>query len=1121
MRKYIVLLLLILIAPFTLTAQSPEGRKPATVVADVMAQMPADNVSIFNRMMQDMVEAGSPAIALLCDKIADPGPTDDTKATFALGGLAYYVTTPGMEAQRNMVSKCLIEAYNKASNKDKKAFFIRMMQITAGGEVESLLAQEVKKEENCGAVVSALTYINTDNTRKTLSSLISATDSTIPCKLSAAKAVGDLSLTECQATLLGWLPTADEPLKKVIIYSLSRMGSSNAIPALEAEAAKAGFKFDPSGALEGYLILLSRSKEAGLKPATKLLKSADCNVRRGAMAAIIQIEGAGAKSKVLKAMDDKSSVYRSAVLDSYTPYADQPFCVELLSKASKQSSAVATDIVNFLTENNPTPYVSMILPMASSTDKALRVASLNALTKSNSIEALEFLLGALKTTDNEKVAEAASSLRWFKANINTALLQTLPKASAEGKTAILDLLSERRATEASKVAIAFCNTDEKSIRDAAFNSLKNVTTEADIPTLCKMLEADNCLNPQAIEDALKAIFASMEPSKALAAINNQIDKAAENKKAPYYAMLSSAGTPSALAKVNEGLLSSNPAIQKASTEAAINWSNNSALDVIFDIYNTNKSGKRAEALTSYINLVNKSTATPEVKFIKLRRAIDVAKTDSERNALLAAIGNQRTFNALILAGKYLNNSATEQAAGSAIMAIALADKDYTFWSNEVKDILVKFVEVRKGGDATYDKAGVQKYINEAPKEARFVAIFNGTDLSGWKGLVSNPIARAKMAPAALQAAQTKANEGAKQSWVVDKDGLLVFTGSGDNLCTEKKYGDFEMYVDWMITPEGDAGIYLRGAPQVQMWDTSRVSVGAEVGSGGLYNNTKHQSKPQVLADNAIGEWNTFYIKMVGERVTVVLNGQKVVDNVIMENYWDRALPIFAEEQIELQAHGTYVAYRDIYVKELPKVEPYTLTAQEAKEGYKILFDGTSMNQWQGNTTDYVTENGTIALYPGNGGGGNLYTTKEYDDFVLRFDFQLTAGANNGLGIRTPLSGDAAYVGTELQILDNEDPVYKDLEVYQYHGSAYGILAAKRGFLKPTGQWNEQEVYLKGSKIKVILNGEVILDGDLAEASKNGTADGKEHPGLKNKTGYIGFLGHGSPVKFRNIRIKEL
>ncbi|HSB93872.1 MAG TPA: DUF1080 domain-containing protein, partial [Flavitalea sp.] len=324
-----------------------------------------------------------------------------------------------------------------------------------------------------------------------------------------------------------------------------------------------------------------------------------------------------------------------------------------------------------------------------------------------------------------------------------------------------------------------------------------------------------------------------------------------------------------------------------------------------------------------------------------------------------------------------------------------------------------------------------------------------------------------------------------------------------------------------ITKDGDAGIYLRGTPQVQIWDTSRTDVGAQVGSGGLYNNQKNPSKPLLMADNGIGEWNTFHIVMRGDKVTVYENGQLVVDNTPLENYWDRSMPLFSREQIELQAHGTYVAYRNIYIKELSGSQPFVLSDQEKSDGFQVLFDGSNLDKWTGNKIDYVVDNNELLIAPKEGSHGNLYTKDEYKDFIYRFEFQLTPGANNGVGIRAPLEGDAAYTGMEIQVLDNEAEIYKNLKPYQYHGSVYGVIPAKRGFLKPTGEWNTEEIYVKGSKIRVTLNGTVILDGDIAEASKNGTADHNEHPGLKNEKGHIGFLGHGSTLRFRNIRVKTL
>ena len=193
----------------------------------------------------------------------------------------------------------------------------------------------------------------------------------------------------------------------------------------------------------------------------------------------------------------------------------------------------------------------------------------------------------------------------------------------------------------------------------------------------------------------------------------------------------------------------------------------------------------------------------------------------------------------------------------------------------------------------------------------YTALFNGKDLSGWKGLVANPIVRAKMKPTELAAAQAKADDNMRAHWKAD-DGILVFDGKGQNLCTARDYTNFEMLVDWKILPKGDSGIYLRGSPQVQIWDYTKNPEG----SGGLYNNKKNPSKPLVCADKPIGEWNHVYIKMVGEKVWVDFNGKRVVDGVTLENYWDRKQPIFPSGQIELQNHGGTLWFRNIFVREL-------------------------------------------------------------------------------------------------------------------------------------------------------------------------------------------------------------
>ena len=199
-----------------------------------------------------------------------------------------------------------------------------------------------------------------------------------------------------------------------------------------------------------------------------------------------------------------------------------------------------------------------------------------------------------------------------------------------------------------------------------------------------------------------------------------------------------------------------------------------------------------------------------------------------------------------------------------------------------------------------------------------------------------------------------------------------------------------------------------------------------------------------------------------------------------------------------------------------KIKSLKLSKEEKKEGYILLFDGTSINQWDNPSNEYIVENGTIKK--NEGGYGNLYTKENFDNFILRFDFLLTPAANNGLGLRHNYTT-GGYDGMELQILDNEDPLYKDLKPYQYHGSLYEFAPAKRGYLKKTGEWNTQEVMVNGNHLIIKLNGELILDTDLAEATKNASETTRAK--ITRPNGRIAFLGHEEVVYFKNIRVKRL
>jgi len=620
----------------------------------------------------------------------------------------------------------------------------------------------------------------------------------------------------------------------------------------------------------------------------------------------------------------------------------------------------------------------------------------------------------------------------------------------------------------------------------------------------------------------------------------------------------------------------------------------------------------------------------------------------------------------------------------------------------------------------------------AEPTAGFTPLFNGRDLAGWRGRPHlDPAKEAEGTPEERSLRQAAWDADMAEHWKVD-NGVIINDGKGVFLTTDRDYGDFELLMEWMLpSPCADSGIYLRGNPQVQIWDPDcerDFKHGCQKGSGGLWNNPADSPGrfPLVRADRPIGQWNATRIRMQGDRVTVEINGQVVVADQPLANYFQKGQSLPERGPIQIQTHGAPMHVRSVFVRDLgtfdlsaagwrslgeqdftnvntaqdtwtwtadgvrctgtpvgvtrtkrpftnfemslewrhlsnggnsgvflwaplevlesirpgqlppggievqmldhgytaeyekssgkkadwfttdgdvfpvgtssmkpfPPVAPdgsrsfpksrhsrgtpewnhYFIRAVDgevrlwvnghevsggsdskpatgylclesegapvefrrlklrplddpaeqasahvAERGFVSLFDGATLAGWQGDLTGYEVIDGELRCK--KGAGGSLLTQQEYGDFVLRFDFRLTPGANNGLGIRAPRDGNAAFSGMELQILDDGHPKYAAIEPWQVHGSIYGVVAATRDCLRPVGEWNSEEVTVRGSRVKVVVNGKAILDADTAPfRDGRPTPDGKPHPGLARTAGHIGFLGHGDEVHFRNIRV---
>ena len=408
--------------------------------------------------------------------------------------------------------------------------------------------------------------------------------------------------------------------------------------------------------------------------------------------------------------------------------------------------------------------------------------------------------------------------------------------------------------------------------------------------------------------------------------------------------------------------------------------------------------------------------------------------------------------------------------------------------------------------------------------AGFVNLFNGKDFSNWWGFGTSDPRKFKALPPAEQAKIKEANmKDILAHWKVEGN-EIVNDGKGLYLTTEKEFADYELHLEYKMLPKGDSGIYLKYTPQVQIWDYTdkdKFKIGADKGSGGLWNNSAGApgKDPLVLADKPFGEWNKFRIIQVGARTTVYLNDKLVVDNAILENYFDRKMPLLQKGAIQLQTHGSEIRWKNIFIKELSPEEANKHLASKANSGFESIFDGKTLKGWTGSVDNYEVVDDSIQCKKGK--GGVLYTDKKYSDFVVRLEFMVPPGGNNGLAIRYPGGNkDAAYIGmTELQVLDSEDARYAKLDPRQYHGSSYGMAPAHRGYLRAPNTWNYQEVTVKGSTIKVELNGNIILDTDLSKITEYMAKS--PHPGKDLKEGHFGFAGHSDPVRFRNLQIKPI
>jgi HEAT repeat protein len=1126
-RFSLLALFTLLLLANPLTAQ--DKRTTETKVADLLVQVPASDQQKLDEQMQSMLGLEEAGLQMILDLVIPPGTGDDTKARMAIESMSRYLSQPDLEAQQIRWEAMILNEIKRREDSEIKNFFISQLYYFGSEAAIENLKVYLSDPESQDAAIRAIRDIDPEEAANLFVDMLDKCEGRTQIALiNAIGETGDSRQAEAVARLAG---SNSAELQRSVLACLGKLGNPDSHALLSDAASESGYLPEPTratGSLIVYAQTLSKQnkQDLSLKICKTLMKKCTApeqvNFRSAALITAAGSEGIEkGVSLLVDAMKEENKVYRMTAI-RYAAMNNspvEPWVSALNSSKNNEVKAEILGLFGMLRSQETVSILSSYLDYADPMVRQQAVLSLALIEQSEALPSiLEYTLNFPSEPDSETAR--AALLQTLTMDQLPLLTKALGDAPEGAKVTFIEVIAAKG--DPGSFDDLFAQIEGTGVvRSAAMKNLYLVSDQGDLGDLMKLF--DQLEDPEemaAIEAALIAAInrgshkeVSTQALLLHAARNFTVEK--------YVGVLAAVGGKEALEAVYETYGSGDEESRKKAFTGLIKSDDIHAATPLFEIcVQSTDEQEKEEAFRSYVGLVSGSTLPDDQILLLLRKIAPYSGSPRNTGRLIRAMGGLKTFLSFVTLSSYMEQEELKSQAANALVSVVLPSNglDNGMKGKLVKDRLIVARDIITGPDTEYLKIDIQNYLDKMSGETGFVSMFNGSDLSGWQGLATDPESKAKLSEKELEKLQEKANVKLQENWSV-KDNCIVFNGEGSNLCSMKEYGSFEMIVDWRITKKGDSGIYLRGTPQVQIWDTARVEAGAQVGSGGLYNNQVHESIPLVVADNPVGDWNTFRIIMIDDRVSVYLNGQLVVDNVVMENYWNREIPIYPTGPIELQAHGTDLAFRDIYIRELDE-DANSLSDEEIAEGFVSLFNGTDLSNWAGNEHSYSVEEGTIVIRPAKS-GGNLYTAKEYADFIFRFEFKLTPGANNGLGVRTPMEGDAAYVGYELQILDNTAPVYKDLQPYQYHGSVYGIIPALRGYLKPVGEWNSQEVYMKEDKIRITLNGTVIVDGDLKEASKNGTPDHREHPGLERTSGHIGFLGHGSMLWFRNIRIKEL
>ncbi|NQT53505.1 DUF1080 domain-containing protein, partial [bacterium] len=898
-------------------------------------------------------------------------------------------------------------------------------------------------------------------------------------RLTLVRALGQRRVAAAVPALLKDATAQDTTMRLVALGALANIGDPAATAAL-AKAADAKPGYERTKATSFYLLLAQRLAEAGKKPESAaicrgLIKTRpvprERHVVSAALSVLAQAIGGDAVADLMAAADSPDKQLRAAALRLVRSVPGEAITAQLAQRLKQAAPAVRVEILGILGQRADRTALPAALDALKDADKSVRIAAIAAAARIGGKDVLSPLLARLDTDQADEAAIAQRAIATLEGDdVNAAVAKAVPNASLAARASLLGILASRQAKAHLDTVMKATADKDANVRTAAVKAIGVLAEPTVLPRLVELLlGAESSRERTTITRVLVGLAAKVPDANARAgAVLAALPKTQGAPRLVLLQTLSRLGGPKALAAVLADTRSPDAATQDGAIRALADWSDAAAApELLKTVGASPKLTHQVIALRGYVRLVGDAAIPDGRKVQMLQDALAVAKRPQEKKLVLGGLGGLRTLASLQAVVPFLDDQALAEDAAATIVRIACPQdrRDRGLAGAPVVAALQKVIAVTKN-------PSVRKKAQDHLKGMPVPPPPDSANVAQGKPASSNVGCEGANAPA--RAVDGVVGNGSAGWWGrPGKNRWLQI-----DLQTPTKIDTVQTIWYWQ-----DARLY-------------RFTV--EVSADGK----KWTQVADMSKHNRPGTPAGFVLKFEPVEARYVRLSNIV--NSVNPSCHLVELKIFAEGKGPKGPKGAPAP---------PKPDA---------EGFVSLFNGKDVSQWIGAVKGYVPQpDGSLCCLS----GGNLMSAKMYSDFILRFDFKLTANANNGLGLRVPDGGHASYAGMELQILDNKGPAYTKLQPYQYHASIYGVQAAKRGFQKPVGEWNTQEVIANGSRITVKLNGTVIVDHDLAENIKSGkTPDGKGvkgHPGILRKDGRIGFLGHGAKLWFRNIRIKEI